>query len=97
LGSTVAELQERMSSAEFSEWIEFYKLEPFGRDAEYEGHALTAAMVQWRSLGKDEKPVKVEDLMPKEPTPAKPQTSAQMKQFASMMAIAGMGTIEDKY
>lgn len=85
-----------MSSTEFSEWIEFYKLEPFGRDADFEGHALTTAMIQWRSLQKNEKPIKVSDLMPKEPTPPKPQTPAQMKQFAQMMAIAGMGKIEDR-
>lgn len=77
-----------MSSAEFSEWIEFYKLEPFGRDADFLGHAQTAAMIQWRSLGKDEKPVKVEDLMPSEPKP--PQSVDQMKQMASLLTI-GMG------
>lgn len=30
LGSTVAELQDRMTSAEFGEWIAYYSLEPFG-------------------------------------------------------------------
>jgi hypothetical protein len=50
-------------------------------------------MVQWRSLGKDEKPLKVADLMPKEPDP--PQTPDQMKQVASMFAAAGMGTFEE--
>lgn len=30
LGCTVAELQDRMSSAEFAEWMAFYGVEPFG-------------------------------------------------------------------
>lgn len=82
-----------MSSAEFSEWIEFYKLEPFGRDADFQGHAQTAAMIYNVNRGKDAKPLKVEDLMPKESTPPKPQTPAQMMQFASMLSAAGLGEI----
>lgn len=79
-----------MSSAEFSEWIEFYKLEPFGRDAEFEGHAQTAAMIYNVNRGKDDEPIKVSDLMPKEPTPPQPQTVNQMKQVAQMITI-GLG------
>ncbi|WP_456153920.1 phage tail assembly protein T [Robbsia andropogonis] len=30
LGSTVSELQARMSSDEFGEWLAFYSIEPFG-------------------------------------------------------------------
>jgi len=83
-----------MSSLEFSEWVEFYKLEPFGRDADFQGHAQTAAMIYNVNRGKDDKPLKVEDLMPKEPAP--PQTVSQMKQFAEMMTIALGGVIEEK-
>jgi hypothetical protein len=84
----VAELQERMSSAEFSEWIEFYKIEPFGRDADFQGHAQTAAMIHNRSLGKNEKALKVEDLMPRI---QEPQTTDQMIDFARMMTAAMSG------
>ena len=83
-----------MSSAEFSEWVEFYKLEPFGRDADFQGHAQTAAMVYNVNRGKDDKPLTVAELMPKEPEP--PQTANQMRQFAEMMTIALGGTIEGK-
>lgn len=31
LGSTVAELQRKMSSAEFGEWLAYYSIEPFGQ------------------------------------------------------------------
>lgn len=80
-----------MSSTEFSEWVEFYKLEPFGRDADFQGHAQTAAMIYNVNRGKDDKPIKVEDLMPQEP---KPQSVSEMVQFAEMMTIALGGTIE---
>jgi hypothetical protein len=81
-----------MSSAEFSEWIAFYELEPFGRQADFQGHAQTAAMIYNVHRGEKDKPIKVEDLMPKEPKP--PQTASQMKQFAEMMTIGLGGTIK---
>lgn len=81
-----------MSSAEFSEWMEFYQLEPFGREADFQGYALTAATIVNRSLQKGEKAVKVDDFMPKDPPP--PQTTDQMLQFARMLTIGLGGTIE---
>ena len=59
MGCTVAELQDRMSSAEFTEWIAFYGLEPFGWWAESRGPALVATMIQNRDLREDEQPVKM--------------------------------------
>lgn len=79
-----------MSSAEFSEWMEFYNLEPFGRNAEFEGHALVTSAIVNRSLGKDEKPTSPADFMPKEPEPPQPQSVNQMKQFAQMITV-GLG------
>ena len=32
MGATVAELQRRMSSREFTEWAVYYELEPFGEE-----------------------------------------------------------------
>jgi hypothetical protein len=84
-----------MSSAEFSEWIEFYKIEPFGRLADFQGHAQTAAMIYNTHRGEDAKPATVEDFMPKEPEA--PQTTDQMLQFAQMMTLALGGTIEDQH
>jgi hypothetical protein len=80
-----------MSSAEFSEWAAFYTLEPFGRDADFQGHAQTAAMIYNVNRGKNDKPLKVEDLMPKGKAP--PQSNEQMLQFASMMTLGMGGTI----
>lgn len=81
-----------MSSAEFSEWLEFYKLEPFGRDAAFEGHALVTATIVNRSLGKNEKPAQVDDFMPKLPDP--PQSTSQMMQVAQMMTVALGGQVK---
>ena len=75
-------------------WIEFYKLEPFGRDADFQGHAQTAAMIYNTHRGEGTDPLETKDFMPKKPEP--PQTVHQMKQFASGLAAIGLGTFEDK-
>ena len=91
LGCTVSELQRRMSSREFSEWVAFYGLEPFGFQAEFMGHAQTAATIVNVNRGKG-KPVKVQDFMPKEPEQQQ-QTPEQMIQFAAMFTAAAGGTV----
>jgi hypothetical protein len=82
-----------MSSSEFSEWLAFAELEPFGWQAEFMGHAQTAATIANVNRGKDDKPYKVTDFMPKEP---EVQTPSQMLQFARMMTVALGGTIGGK-
>lgn len=82
---------QRMSSAELTEWIAFYGLEPFGGDTEYIGHAITAATVANVNRGK-KKPAKVEDFMPKFEQQA--QSIEQQVQIAAMFASAGFGTLE---
>jgi hypothetical protein len=80
----VAELQERMSSAEFAEWIAFSQIEPFGFEAEFLGHAQTAAVIANANRGKDAQPLKVKDFMPKTTTP-EPQTAEQMAATAAIV------------
>ncbi len=56
----------RLSSRELSEWMVFYELEPFGIEAEYLGHAITASTVA--NAMRDPKKhgaFTVEDFMPK--------------------------------
>ena len=81
-----------MSSAEFTEWMAFYSMEPFGWWADSRGPALVATMIQNRDLREDEQPVKMIDLMANDPP--EPQTGPQMAQFARMLTI-GLGG-EDK-
>ncbi len=42
---TVAELGERMSSAEFGEWMAYYQIEPFGEERADIRQALTTSAV----------------------------------------------------
>lgn len=78
-----------MSSREFSEWMAFFGLEPFGFEAEFLGHAQTAATIANVNRGKG-KAMKVQDFMPKE---QETQTPEQMIQFAAMFTAAAGGTI----
>ena len=90
MGRTVYELQSQMSSLEFSEWLAFYEIEPFGWEAYFVGHAQTAAVIYNVNRGKDGKPLETKDFMPREP---EIQTADQMLQFAAMMTAALGGEI----
>lgn len=75
----------RMDSAELTEWMAFYNLEPFGGDTQFIGHAITAATVANANRGKGKKAAKVEDYMPKW---KRAQTLDEQIQFAAMMTVA---------
>jgi hypothetical protein len=60
----------------------FSMLEPFGADADNLGHAITASTVANVNRGKNDKPYKVEDFMPK--FEKQNQNQDQMLQVASM-------------
>ena len=62
---TVAELLSRISNKELMEWQAFESLEPFGYEPEMLGHAITATTIANVNRGKDQKPYKVEEFMPK--------------------------------
>jgi len=92
LGIPHAEMLSRMSSTELTEWIAFYNLEPFGSDAQYLGHAITASTIANVNTPKGKKQYKPSDFMPK--FEKKKQTVDEMIQIASMLT-AGLGG-EDK-
>jgi len=71
----------------------FSQLEPFGSEAGYVGHAITAATIANVHRGKRQKAYDVKDFMP-QLGPKKKQTVEEMLQFAQMMTI-GLGG-EDK-
>lgn len=64
----------------------FYKLEPFGADAEYLGHAITASTVYNMNRKKGAKALKPVDFMPK--FEKQIQSTDQQLQFASMITEA---------
>ena len=84
---TRAEMLERMSSYELSEWMAFYLLEPFGIEAEYVGHAITASTVANMNRPKGRKAYTVEEFIPRK---KKKQSMDDMKQIAELMTI-GLG------
>ena len=93
---TVNELLGRISSRELTEWMAFSQLEPFGAEAGYVGHAITASTVANVNREKGKKAYEVSDFMP---TMGKkePQTPAEMIQFAEMFTIAlGGKDLRDK-
>ena len=84
---TVAELLGRISSRELTEWMAFGQLELFGAEANFLGHAITSKTIADVNRGKGKKAYDVSDFMPtmKE---KKPQTQAEMIQFAEMWTVA---------
>lgn len=63
---TVAELGDRMSSAEFAEWMAFYTIEPFGEERADLRQAMTTSAVNnsIQAQAKTPKWTKPEDFMP---------------------------------
>lgn len=61
---TIGDLLSRLDSAELSEWMAFYNLEPFGPEAEAYRSSLLAAQIQNYS-GFAKKAAQPKDFMPK--------------------------------
>lgn len=85
---TVQQLLDNTSSAELTEWMAYAQLEPFGGDADYIGHAITAVTVANVNRPKNRRPYKVEDFLPK--FGKTEQTVDEQIQFAAMVT-ASMG------
>ncbi len=81
---------------ELTEWMAFSTLEPFGADADYIGHAITASTVANSTISvvksngskTAQKPFKTSDFMPK--FEKQEQTTDHMLQVAEMFT-AGLG------
>jgi hypothetical protein len=78
-----------VSSHELTEWMAYATLEPFAWEADYFGHAITAATIANANRGKNQKEFTVEDFMPK--FEKQNQNTEQMKQIAAMLTIANGG------
>lgn len=87
LGATVGELQERMSSMEFTYWAEFYALEPFGFDAENWRMGMVCSTVA-NAAGpkKGGKAWRVEDFVPaRKAEPKRSQSIDEMRRMVAAM------------
>ena len=75
MGRTVAELELSLGSAELSEWIAFYELEPFGPRRDNYHAGMIAAMIANSNRAKGAKAVSPSDFMLEDPaTGAKKRT-----------------------
>lgn len=83
---TVAELLARISSAELTEWIAFSYLEPFGSEAYYIGHAITASTYANMNRKKGTKPLPLSEFLPG--FKKEKQTTSEMLNIAQMYAAA---------
>lgn len=63
----MAELGQRVSAAELTEWMEFFRLEPFGPEVESWRAGMIASVVANVNRGKGTKPYKPADFMLKPP------------------------------
>lgn len=91
---TVAELGARMSSREFSEWMAYYAIEPFGEERADLRQALTTSAVHnsIQAQSKHPKWTKPEDFMPyseqaQPKTPDEPLAPDALKD--KLLAFAG--------
>jgi len=84
---TVAELLSRISSAELTEWMAFYTLEPFGFERDMTGHAITSSTIYNVNRGSKDKALDVEDFMPRFQK-IKEQTTEDQVNVASMITKA---------
>jgi len=83
----VAELLKRISSREITEWMAFSQLEPFGADAQYVGHAITASTIANVNRGENTPAYSAADFMPKFGT-KDTQTVEDMIQTAEVITHA---------
>lgn len=65
LGMTISEIKARMTHSELVDWMAYYKLEPFGPDADNWRAGLVSATVANVNRGKNRKAYKPTDFMPR--------------------------------
>jgi hypothetical protein len=94
---TRAELLARISSEELTEWLAFYAIEPFGAEAGYFGHAITASTVANVNRRKGHKAMPIEDFMPKFERPKEQEQGIEGAiNFAKTLTVALGGKILTK-
>lgn len=89
---SVAEAQRHISSGEFTEWMAFHALEPFGPDAEsWRAGMIAATMANLqRDTKKRPQPFEPDDFMPAAPTtPEERQADLRARIDAAMAMFGG--------
>lgn len=86
LGVPVGELQERMSSAEFTAWLAFYELEPWGYDMDnWRAGMICASTANTAGPKKGGKAWSVADFVPRKAAPSGGQSTDEMRRVLAAM------------
>lgn len=86
---TVGELGRRMSSRELTEWMAFFRLEPWGTEVEDRRAALITSTVAnaFRDTKKQRRPFTIEDFMPRrDVAPVEEQSVEEQARIIQMWA-----------
>lgn len=81
LGCTIRELEARMSSREFSEWIAYSGIEPWGEDRADLRAGILASLTANINRGKGAKPFRPSDFMPYRNHDKKAEEVEDLKSF----------------
>ena len=84
LGMTVRELLARIDSHELSEWIEYYKTDPFGNARSDLQSGIIAATIANVNRGKNTQSYQPSDFMPLQEKPK--QEESDMQEVMNIMA-----------
>jgi hypothetical protein len=82
MGKTIQELEHDMGSAELSDWMDYYKIEPWGTWRDNWHAAQTAALIYNVNRGK-QKAVSTSDFMFVDPETARDVKDQQVLSFLS--------------
>lgn len=89
-GIPVGELHERMSSAEFTHWVAFYQLEPFGYDVEmWRMGMISATTANAAGPKKGGKSWRPDDFTPKKSAGPRAQSVAEQRAILEAMVKHG--------
>ena len=89
-GIPVGELQERMSSQEFTYWVAFYGMEPFGYDVDmWRMGMLSATTANAAGPKKGGKPWRPEDFIPKKTDSSGAQSLQEQRAILQAMVKHG--------
>ena len=91
MGCSVVEAQARISSQEYTEWLAYYQIDPWGEERSDLRNAMLAMLLanQYRSKGR--RAFKIEDFIPKFGRERKRQTAEEAKRVLMAFTAASQG------
>lgn len=90
MGRTVGELEQSMSSSEYSHWLAFYQLYPFGPERDNLHAAIVASTIANSNRTRNQKPFKPDDFM------LKTHDERPERGFDELVAFLSANAVEKK-